>query len=199
MLESPAHLPEQISQRIMRRSNKWVPDSLTFVSYLTECWLLFRCTCCLAFLPQGKQRWKGSPHGQKGKALCDVQTFAVREATRMTQDKHFHYVSKAEQMQSGQTLGLEKRWHRISVWVWTMSKWTSEPTTRDHGYAWFYKNIKITTECHESELISTNKACKVHLAEAHLRTSQSSFKIKIRISSRETRSSNGIKVGLQTC
>lgn len=25
----------------------------------------------------------------------------------MTQDKHFHYESKAEQMQSGQTLGLE--------------------------------------------------------------------------------------------
>lgn len=54
---------------------------------------------------------KGTPHptpprGQKAKALCDVQTFAVRKTNKMMQDKHFHYVSKAEQRQSGQTLGL---------------------------------------------------------------------------------------------
>lgn len=66
-------------------------------------------------LASGGTEMKGIPHGQKAKALCDVQTFAVREATRMTQDKHFHYVSKAEQMQSGQTLGLERRWPSISV------------------------------------------------------------------------------------
>ncbi len=67
-------------------------------------------------LASGKTEMKASPHRQKGKALCDVQTFAVREGTRMQQGKHFHYVSKAEQMQSGQTLGLEERWHFFSLW-----------------------------------------------------------------------------------
>ena len=91
--------------------------TLPFGNDLTEWWFrFFKCACCLALKPQGKRRWKASPHGQKGKALCDVWTFAAREATRMTQDKHFHYESKAEQMQSGQTLGLEESWHGISVW-----------------------------------------------------------------------------------
>lgn len=62
----------------------------------------------LGLLASGKTEMKGIPHGQKGKAPCDVRTFAVRESTRMTQDKHFHYENKAEQMQSGQTLGLER-------------------------------------------------------------------------------------------
>lgn len=69
----------------------------------------------LGLLASGKTEMKGIPHGQKGKAPCDVRTFAAREATRMTQDKHFHYENKAEQMQAGQTLGLEERWQSISV------------------------------------------------------------------------------------
>lgn len=82
---------------------------------MTESWLLlFRCLVS-GLSALGKTEMKGIPHGQKGKALCDVQTFAVREESRMTQDKHFHYVSKAEQKQSGQTLGLQEKLHGMSV------------------------------------------------------------------------------------
>ena len=34
-----------------------------------------------------------------------------------------------------------------------MSNWTSEPRTCDRGYACFNYDIKITAECHESEVL----------------------------------------------
>ena len=48
-----------------RQISSWLS---TFGSYLTKCWLLlFRCTCCLVFLPQGKQM-KGIPPWTKGQS-----------------------------------------------------------------------------------------------------------------------------------
>lgn len=137
------------------------------------CRLSTRLPSCLR-----ENRWKASPHRQKAKALCDVQTFAMREAARMTQDKHFHYVAKAGQMRPEQTLGSEERWHSIlseSMGHVTTDQWI-RPS--DWGNTCCYRRHEITAELCESEPRGSTEGWKVHMPEKHFKIYPGLFKIE---------------------